>query len=100
MILEVAVLDVKPNLAKDFEKSFEEAESIIVTRKGYISHQLSKCFERRNRYILLVNWNTLEDHTEGFRKSPEYQQWKKLLHCYYEPFPDVEHYEYVTGNQA
>jgi len=100
VILEVAILDVKPNLEKEFEKSFQEAESIIITMNGYISHQLSRCLERSNRYILLVNWNTLEDHVEGFRESPEYQQWKKLLHHYYEPFPNVEHYEYVTGNKA
>jgi len=99
MILEVAILDVKKNLEQEFEKSFNEAEKIIVSMQGYISHQLSKCLEKSNRYILLVNWNTLEDHTEGFRKSPEYQQWKKLLHHFYEPFPEVEHYEYITGNQ-
>jgi len=99
MILEVAILDVKKNLEQEFEKSFNEAEKIIISMQGYISHQLSKCLEKSNRYILLVNWNTLEDHTEGFRKSSEYQQWKKLLHHYYEPFPEVEHYEYIAGNQ-
>ena len=98
MILEVAILDVKPNFEQEFENSFQEAESIIIAMNGYISHQLSRCLERSNRYILLVNWNTLEDHIEGFRESPEYQQWKKLLHHYYEPFPNVEHYEYVMGN--
>jgi len=48
-----------------------------------------------NRYILLVNWERLEDHTEGFRGSEEYQEWKKLLHHFYDPFPTVEHYESV-----
>ena len=95
MILEVAILDVKPNLEQEFEKTFKEAQSIIVSMKGYISHQLQKCIEKKSRYILLVNWETLTDHTEGFRSSPEYQQWKKLLHHFYEPFPVVEHYEYI-----
>ena len=61
--------------------------------KGYISHQLQRCIEKENRYILLVNWETLEDHTVGFRSSDEYQEWKKLLHHFYDPFPTVEHYE-------
>lgn len=100
MILEVAILDVKKNFEQEFEKAFTEAEKIIVSMHGYISHQLSKCLEKSNRYILLVNWNKLEDHTEGFRKSLEYQQWKKLLHDFYEPFPEVEHYEFISGNEA
>ncbi len=57
--------------------------------------KLQKCIEKENRYILLVNWKTLEDHTEGFRKSDEYQQWKILLHNFYDPFPIVEHYSMV-----
>jgi len=100
MILEVAILDIKPEMEQEFEKSFQEAQSIIVSMKGYVSHQLQKCLEKSNRYILLVNWKTLKDHTEGFRNSAEYQQWKKLLHQFYEPFPEVEHYQYVTGNPA
>jgi heme-degrading monooxygenase HmoA len=93
VILEVAILDVKLGNEKDFERVFGKAESIISGMAGYISHQLQKCIEKPNRYILLVNWETLEDHTEGFRKSEEYQEWKKLLHHFYDPFPEVEHYK-------
>jgi heme-degrading monooxygenase HmoA len=93
MILEVAILDIKPDQEKEFEKAFKQAQSIISSRKGYISHQLQRCVEKNNRYILLVNWETLEDHTRGFRDSPEYQAWKKLLHHFYDPFPEVEHYQ-------
>lgn len=95
MILEVAILDLKPGTRHDFESAFEQAQVIISQRKGYISHQLQRCLEHENRYLLLVNWETLEDHTEGFRKSDEYQQWKKLLHHFYEPFPVVEHYRSI-----
>ena len=62
---------------------------------GYISHELKKCVEKKNRYILLVKWEKLEDHTVGFRQSPQYQEWKDLLHHFYDPFPTVEHYEEV-----
>ena len=99
MILEVAILNVKPGHEKEFENTFTEVQSIISSQKGYISHQLQKCIEKNNRYILLVNWETLEDHTKGFRGSPEYQEWKKQLHHFYDPFPKVEHYELITSDR-
>jgi heme-degrading monooxygenase HmoA len=92
MILEVAILHVKAGLSADFEKAFSEAQKIIAAMKGYISHQLKKCLEEPDKYILLVEWETLEAHTEGFRGSAAYQDWKKLLHHFYDPFPTVEHY--------
>ena len=95
MILEVAILDVKPSEKKSFETTFNEAQNIISGMHGYISHQLQNCIERPNRYILLVNWQTIEDHTNGFRKSEEYQEWKNLLHHFYDPFPEVEHYKMI-----
>lgn len=98
MILEVAILDVKPNQEQEFEKAFNDAQKIISSINGYISHQLQKCIEKNNRYILLVNWETLEDHTVGFRESKEYQEWRALLHHFYEPFPEVEHYQNVFNN--
>lgn len=95
MILEVAILNVIPGKTKAFEKDFLVAQEIIKTIKGYIRHQLQKCLEVPNRYVLLVEWETLEDHTIGFRQSVGYLEWKKLLHHYYDPFPTVEHYEMV-----
>ncbi len=92
MVLEVAILNVKEGLLEEFEQSFTKASLIISSMKGYISHQLKKCIERENQYILLVQWETLEDHEIGFRKSLEYQDWKRLLHHFYEPFPEVLHY--------
>ena len=95
MILEVAILKVKPNSADQFEKDFQKAGQYISAIKGYVNHSLQKCIEQENQYLLLVNWETLEDHTVGFRQSAVYQEWKKLLHHYYEPFPTVEHYERI-----
>ena len=92
MILEVATLDVRPGLESEFEAAFDEAQTIIASMKGYISHELRRCIEVESRYLLLVNWETLEDHTEGFRGSEEYQRWRELLHHFYDPFPTVEHY--------
>ena len=98
MILEVAMLDVKPGQESEFESAFEKAQQIISSMDGYVSHQLQKCIEKPNRYILLANWKTLEDHTKGFRESDEYQQWRAILHHFYDPFPTVEHYEKVFEN--
>ena len=95
MILEVAILDVKAGEEQPFEAAFEKAQKIIASMAGYLSHQLQKCVEKNNRYILLVNWQTLEDHTVGFRESPEYQEWRALLHHFYKPMPAVVHYERV-----
>ena len=92
MILEVAILNIKKGLSNDFEVAFQKAQRIISSMKGYISHELKKCLEQEDKYILLVNWETVEDHEIGFRKSEEYEQWKALLHHFYEPFPTVEHY--------
>jgi len=95
LILEVAVLDVRTGSEAAYEVAFRQASSIISAMPGYISHELQRCIEVPNRYILLVNWESLEAHTVGFRGSPEYQVWKRLLHPFYDPFPTVEHYEPV-----
>lgn len=93
MILEVAILNIKEGLSEEFEKTFQIAQNIISSMKGYISHELKSCVEQDDKYILLVNWQTIEDHEIGFRESEEYQDWKTLLHRFYEPFPIVEHYK-------
>ena len=95
MILEVAILDVRPEAGKEFELAFKEASTIISSIPGYMSHELQKCIETSSRYILLVQWEKLEDHTIGFRQSEKYQEWKNLLHHYYDPFPIVEHYQLI-----
>lgn len=95
MILEVAILDVKAGQQVDFEESFKQAQAIIASMPGYLSHQLQRCVEQDSRYLLLVTWQTLEHHTVGFRQSAQYQQWRELLHHFYDPFPAVEHYEQI-----
>ena len=96
MILEVAMLDVRPGQEPAFEVAFAEASSIIASMPGYIRHSLLRRIESPMRYLLLVEWEKLEDHTVGFRQSPDYQRWKELLHHFYDPFPVVEHFEPVN----
>ena len=99
MILEAAFLYVKPELANQFEADFAKASQYISSIEGYLGHRLEKCLEVENKYLLLVDWNTLEDHTVGFRTSEAYLEWKKILHHYYEPFPIVEHFETIFENK-
>lgn len=93
MIVEHGILDVKSGDEAAFEAAFIAASPIIASMKGYISHELHRCIEAKGRYLLLVKWETLEDHTIGFRGSAEYQEWRRLLHHFYEPFPTIEHFE-------
>ncbi len=95
MILEVATLNVRPGSSADFERAFAQAQAIIASMPGYLSHELQRCLEQRDKYVLLVRWRALEDHTVGFRQSAQYQQWKRHLHHFYDPFPTVEHYALV-----
>lgn len=96
MILEVAILNIKPGQSAEFEAAFRQASPIIQSIDGYISHELQRCIETPDRYILLARWQTLEAHTVNFRESPQYQEWKRLLHHFYDPFPVVEHYEVIS----
>ena len=100
MILEVAPLKIRPGEAAAFEHAFAVASRIIAGMPGYRSHELQRCLERADEYLLLVRWQTLADHEVGFRTSPEYQEWKRLLHHFYDPFPTVEHYALVTSRAA
>jgi len=99
MILEVAILNVKPGLQDQFEKDFSIASQYISSINGYKGHTLKKCIEQENQYILLVDWVDIESHEVGFRTSKAYLKWKELLHNYYNPFPSVEHYETVFENR-
>lgn len=99
MILEMAILQVLKGEETHFERDFAIACQYIQSVPGYVNHSLRKCIEEENKYLLLVDWETLEDHTIGFRESDAYLDWKKLLHHYYHPFPVVEHYEMVLEHK-
>jgi heme-degrading monooxygenase HmoA len=96
VILERAELNVEPGRQAGFEEAFREASGIIAGMPGFLGLTLSRCLERDDAYLLLVQWDRLEDHTEGFRGSAEYQRWRELLHHFYDPFPVVEHFTRVV----
>lgn len=99
MILEIVQWTVKPNQESEFEAAFTVAQEILSGMAGYISHQFQKCIESPKKYILLVEWETLEDHTVGFRGSDQYQEYRALLKPYYEAGAILEHYRMVQNAQ-
>jgi heme-degrading monooxygenase HmoA/GNAT superfamily N-acetyltransferase len=95
MVVEHALLPVRPGREADFEAAFARARPIIASSPGFGRLTLARGVERPSTYLLLVEWDRLEDHTEGFRGSVAYQEWSRLLHHFYDPLPMVEHYEPV-----
>lgn len=96
MVLEHAVLHVRDGEEVAFEAAFEEAKTVISSAVGCGSVRLERCIEHPGRYLLLVEWATVEAHMEGFRGSPAFVEWRALLHHFYDPPPVVEHYERVS----
>lgn len=95
VIVEHALLEVKRGEEPAFEEAFATAQHMIAASPGFRSLRLSRCIETPGRYLLLVEWDSVAAHTEGFRGSDAYQEWRRLLHHFYDPFPTVEHYEPV-----
>ncbi|HXP33274.1 MAG TPA: antibiotic biosynthesis monooxygenase [Acidimicrobiales bacterium] len=96
MITEHALLDVIPGREQEFVESMERAKAIVAASPGFVSLRVERCMERPSCFLLLVEWERLEDHTEGFRGSPGYQDWRVALHHFYDPFPVVEHFEPIV----
>ena len=96
MITEHALLEVVPGREHEFVTAMERAKSIIAASPGFHSLRVERCLERPNCFLLLVQWESLEDHTQGFRGSQAYDAWRAALHHFYDPFPVVEHFEAVV----
>ena len=92
MILEAAHLYVKPGTINDFESDLRKASPFLKNAAGYIDHELHKCVEEADNYMLLVKWESITDHMAHFRGSENDQAWQLLLHKYFDKPPAVEHY--------
>ena len=96
MITEHAVLEVIAGRETEFVEAMERAKALIASSPGFQSLRVERCVERPGCFLLLVEWERLVDHTEGFRGSPAYEEWRAALHHFYDPFPNVEHFEAVV----
>lgn len=92
---EVALIEIKPGEQAAFEAVFHQAEQVISQAEGYVSHTLQRCLETDNRYLLLVQWTSLEAHTVGFRQSELFTQWRSIIGPFFEKPPFVEHYSII-----
>ena len=97
-IIESVVLSIKSGQRTAFLETFKQAAPLLSKQKGYLSHRLAACLEDPLQFLLTVHWQTLTDHTIGFRQSTEYSLWKKKLHPFYQPFPDVYHYQEIPND--
>ena len=95
MILEAAVLSIAPAHKAPFEAAYAQARLVIAQSVGFLSVQLQRCMEVEGRYLLLVQWRTLEDRVVGFRQSPLFAQWRALIGPYFTAPPELQHYEQV-----
>ncbi len=96
MIVEHALLPVRPGQEAAFEAALVEAVPLISAAVGFRSVSVSRGVERPSTYLLLVEWDSVADHDEGFRRSAAYERWRALLHHFYDPFPVVEHFTPVV----
>ena len=97
MIVEHAHIAVRPGSHEEFEAALTKARAVIAASAGFISLRLLRGVELPDRYLLLVEWTTLEDHTVGFRESPAFAEWRALIGPYFESPPEVDHFEPVPG---
>jgi heme-degrading monooxygenase HmoA len=92
VILEHTIITTKPGHAEDFERAFEQAAPLIRGAKGCRSADLRRGVENPDSFLLLVEWETLEDHMVGFRESPVFKEWRAILGPHFANPPAVDHY--------
>ncbi|MEM6771123.1 MAG: antibiotic biosynthesis monooxygenase family protein [Bacteroidota bacterium] len=93
MILEHVLITVNPERSAAYRAAFERARPLVQSQSGCHGCRLLPKLEAEGEFLLLIEWESKAHHTTGFRKSVEYQEWSRLLHPFYEVFPQVEYYE-------
>jgi heme-degrading monooxygenase HmoA len=99
MILEVAIMKIKPDLIKKFETVFPKAAAISASTPGYISHELQRCVETKGKYFYLIRWESIEAHMVNFRQSPRREEFRKLLGEFWAEPNSTEHFEAVSEDR-
>jgi heme-degrading monooxygenase HmoA len=99
VIVELAQLTISPGREADFEAVFPAAITLIAGSRGYLAHELRRSIETPNRYVLRVEWTTLEDHTVGFRGSQAFVQWRERVGPFFAAPPVAEHFQPVAGEE-
>jgi heme-degrading monooxygenase HmoA len=97
MIVERAMLHVTPGAEADFEAAFAQSREVVAQADGFRSLRLARGIESPSTYLLLIEWDSVEDHMTGFRESERFAQWRAPIGPYFAQPPDMEHFEPVDG---
>ncbi len=100
MIVELAHLTITTGREETFEAAFRRAIAFAAGSRGYLAHELRRSVENPSRYVLRIEWETLEDHTVGFRGSPAFTQWRAEVGPFFAAVPVVEHFQPLAGEDA
>jgi heme-degrading monooxygenase HmoA len=98
MILEIADIRIQPGKQAEFDAALQRGlREVISKAKGFLGFQVQKCIETPERYVLLIRWQTLENHTVDFRQSQTFQEWRAIVGPFFATPPHVEHFELLAG---
>ena len=98
MILEVADIRIKQGLQAEFETAVEIGlRTVIAKSSGFRGFQIRHSIETPERYVLMLEWDTLEDHTVGFRGSPAFAEWRSMVFRFFSEPPFTEHFSLVAA---
>ena len=99
MILEIADIRIQAGQEAEFDAAIARGiDAVIAKSKGYVSHQVHKCIETPERYVLMIHWQTLENHTVDFRGSPAFAEWRSIVGPFFAQPPNVEHFTLLTAS--
>ena len=97
MVLEHAVIALRPGTSESFEAALREARAVIASAHGFRSFEAHRGVESPDEYLLLIAWDTFEDHVIGFRESEAFTRWRALIGPYFASPPAVVHFEPLDG---
>lgn len=95
MILEIAQFDILTGKEDLFEEASNLAKNVISQSKGFVSIEFQICIEMPTKFLALIKWETLEDHTVGFRESPLFLEWRAILSPFFNSAPVALHYNLI-----
>jgi heme-degrading monooxygenase HmoA len=100
MILELADIRIQPGKQAEFDAAIQRGvEQVISKAKGFCGYKINKGIESPERYVLMIFWETLENHTIDFRESPAFQEWRGIVGPYFAAPPAVEHFSLLAESQ-
>ena len=101
MILEIADFTITPGQQPEFEAALQQAVTTVASKaQGFRGFKINHSIESPERYVLMIYWDTLEDHMVGFRQGPLFPQWRAIVGPYFAQPPAVEHFTLIAKSAA